>query len=115
MADPANNRTTANQHWRPQSDLCHPCRIQYNLIGHYNSIQTDASVVLNQIGVNNLRFPFEDPDNQRKVKSNDLVKQWFAQVPANDVEKLRSKVYAEDFEIFGFDWNSVNGSISVVS
>lgn len=116
VANPTRNPRTSNQHWRPQSDLCHPCHIQYDFIGHYDTIQTDAAVVINRIGAaDKVRFPFEDPDNKRRMHTNELVMEAIAKSSADDVARLRTSVYAEDFELFGFDWSNKTGTISILS
>ena len=103
VADPVNDPKTANQHWRPQSELCHPCHIDYDFIGHYDTIQQDAA------------FPFDDPDNQRRRKTKAVVTTMFRQADSKNVDRLRNVVYRDDMDLFGYDWNIINGTITTLS
>jgi len=50
-----------DQHWRPQYEQCLPCRIKYDYIVHFETMQDDAKNVLRQIAVgSNVTFPQAD-------------------------------------------------------
>ena len=42
---------TRNPHWRQYEDLCHPCFINYDFIGHLETLREDAPLVLKMAGI----------------------------------------------------------------
>ena len=47
LIDPATTRYEPfNGHWRPQFDLCHPCAVRYDFIGHFETIGEDSEYIL---------------------------------------------------------------------
>lgn len=116
VADPSNDPRSSNQHWRPMSELCHPCHVTYDFIGHYDTIQTDAAVVLDRIGASDrVRFPFDDPDNRRRHKTDAVVRAMYGTASSLDVARLRATVYRDDMKLFGYDWNDMNGTITTLT
>jgi hypothetical protein len=86
-------------HWSPQHSLCRPCEIKYDFIGHYETLWTDAKIVLTKLGVaNNITFP-QWLSNKTIVDSYQAM---FASVPQQYVVQLR-QIYAKDFELFGYE------------
>ena len=99
-------------HWKPQADLCCPCRgIQYDFIGHHETLDRDAEYVLNRLQANTndvkrhagkvVEFPKTDPDNVGN-NSRELMRSFYADVPADDIRKL-FELYSMDYELFGFE------------
>lgn len=97
-------------------DLCHPCHIHYDFIGHYDTLLADADTVIKRIGADSkVRFPYEDPDNRRKNKTKAILQEMLKTVSDADLSRLRTAVYRNDFELFGFDWSKKNGSVTTLS
>lgn len=46
---------TQNEHWRPITELCHPCIVNYDLISKYETLVEDATEVLERMGVTGIR------------------------------------------------------------
>jgi len=65
-----------DHHWRPQYEQCLPCRIKYDYIVHFETMQDDAKNVLRKVAVGlNVSFPQTDIDshaysNHRANKKN---------------------------------------------
>jgi len=90
-----------NEHWQLQYDLCQPCSIHYDFIGHYENVQKESDYVLkNLIEENEMKFP-----EAKKKGCNDCtrrrMKEYMRQLPKNLVKSV-IKVFARDFEIFGY-------------
>jgi hypothetical protein len=120
IVDPANKPSDFNFHWRPQFDLCLPCRINYDFVGHLETLQTDAHAVLTRLGppASHVQFPTVDPDNvhgSHRVTATAVasaghctnwtarLKRKYASVSNNDIERLKTVVYANDMKVFGYD------------
>jgi len=100
-----NNKTKTrerdNYHWRPMSEACHPCRINYTFVGHYETLAADADHVLRALGVSG-RVHFPEVTEAKLRQSEDRTRTSFAEIPRADVEQLR-EFYREDFELFEYD------------
>ena len=88
-------------HWRPMSEACLPCRINYTVVGHYETLAEDAAHVLRALGVSG-RVQFPEVRRTKLRESETRTKRLFAELPPADVEKLR-ELYHDDFELFGYD------------
>lgn len=113
VADQRHDPKDANQHWRPQSELCHPCHIQYDFIGEYNTLTRDAEVVLRKLGISQtgIKFPGSDPDNRRRVRTRDLVRKMMETSAPGDVAQLTDRVYRDDFILFGYTRDNINATL----
>ena len=98
-----------DHHWRPQSALCQPCRVNYDFIGHYETIRRDATHVLRQIAATPrnasaqraVRFPAADLDSRNR-NSRGLVRKFYANVSTLNVRRLL-RLYVRDYETFGYE------------
>ena len=91
-------------HWRPQYNLCDPCHIKYDFIGHYETLQHDAEHVLRQItrysNNTDVHFPATDVDNRNR-NSHEFLQQFYANVSSSDIRGLL-QLYKKDYDVFGF-------------
>lgn len=81
----------------PASELCHPCVINYNIIGKYETLESDSRFVLAKLGIDK-RISFSKNDN-----GSQLTDKYFSSVPDNDIRKLL-KVYKADFKLFDYHY-----------
>ncbi|XP_020555801.1 carbohydrate sulfotransferase 12-like [Oryzias latipes] len=85
-------------HWRQMHRLCHPCLIEYDLVGHQESLQEDAQELLKILKLENaIKFP----SSYENMTSVDSVMDWFQSVPLEDRRKLY-RLYEKDFKLFGY-------------
>lgn len=90
-----------NHHWGPYHKLCHPCLVQYDLIGKYETLSEDAGLALKQMGVEHLiKFPrHELGPSETKKRLSDA----YANISAAHIYQLW-KLYSTDFLIFNYDY-----------
>ena len=88
-----------NPHWRQYEDLCHPCVINYDFIGHLESMAEDASLLLQMAGIDD-RINF--PPIHNATSSRDMV-HYYSKVPPEYVVRL-AELYRNDFELFGYEF-----------
>ncbi|XP_034020046.1 carbohydrate sulfotransferase 12-like [Thalassophryne amazonica] len=86
-------------HWRQMHRLCHPCHIQFDFIGHQETLQDDAEQLLNLL---NLQDDIKFPPSYENMTSSNMVLDWFRTVPLEDRRKLYN-MYEEDFRLFGYE------------
>jgi len=101
VVDKSSTRRRDDFHWRPMSEACLPCHINFTLLGHYETLAVDAARVLRTLGVSGrVKFPEVRVDKLRE--SEERTRRMFAEVRREDVERLR-QFYHDDFQIFGYD------------
>lgn len=81
-------------------ELCAPCEINYNVIGHHETLEEDAPYILRKAGIDKLvTYPHIPPGithyNQSKVEY------YFSTVSKRDIKRLYER-YEVDFELFGY-------------
>lgn len=92
-----------NQHWMQYYELCHPCLIQYDFVGKYETMQEDADLVLRQLGVaSTVTFP----SYQKRVKTSNFLAQKFANISTDDIHRLWN-LYSIDFDLFDYPYPSL--------
>jgi len=106
IVDPETSKSGFNPHWRPQSNVCFPCHIDYDFIGHFETLSADAAAVLARINSSaaaGLRFPIIDPDNRRHSHNkSQRLDDMFNDIDPSDIRLLKTIVYANDFLLFGY-------------
>jgi len=102
VIDPAAQERPVNRHWRPFYQLCQPCRIHYDFIGHYETLKDDAAYVLRKLGLHdNVSFVNENP--KRRRNSSNYISAYFSSVPPERIERLYQH-FRVDFDLFGYRW-----------
>ncbi|XP_056623143.1 carbohydrate sulfotransferase 10 isoform X3 [Triplophysa dalaica] len=87
-------------HWLTYTDLCAPCDISYNVVGHHETLEHDAPYILKSAGIANLvSYPNIPPGithyNRTKVEN------YFTGIGKRDVRHLYA-LYQGDFSLFGY-------------
>lgn len=85
-------------HWANYQDVCGFCDIKYDYVGHYETLQDDASYVLERANLSHLKFPAIRPSRTK----NELV-QYYSQIPRPWIKRL-GDVYQNSFKIFGYSF-----------
>ncbi|XP_058480959.1 carbohydrate sulfotransferase 12-like [Solea solea] len=87
-----------NEHWNQMNRLCSPCLIQYDFIGHQETMQEDIEHLLKIL---KLQDDIKVPSAYVNVTTDDSVMKWFKTVPLEDRRSLY-KIYEKDFKLFGY-------------
>ena len=86
-----------DRHWQPMYQLCQPCRIHYDFLGHYETLAEDSRYVIDRLGIADREFP--QPTIAHN--SSDRVTEMFSQLTANEIRRL-VEIYYFDFVLFGY-------------
>uniref|UniRef100_A0A7N6FI03 Carbohydrate sulfotransferase n=1 Tax=Anabas testudineus TaxID=64144 RepID=A0A7N6FI03_ANATE len=58
LLDPQTEKKPFEAHWRQMHRLCRPCLIQYDFVGHQETLQEDAEALLRHLKLeNDIKFP----------------------------------------------------------
>ncbi|XP_029931607.1 carbohydrate sulfotransferase 12-like [Myripristis murdjan] len=85
-------------HWRQMHRLCHHCLIEYDFVGHQESLQEDAEHLLRIL---KLQDVIKFPPSYDNMTSATWMSDWFRAVPLEARRKLY-KLYEMDFKLFGY-------------
>ncbi|XP_047449843.1 carbohydrate sulfotransferase 12-like [Mugil cephalus] len=85
-------------HWKQMHRLCHPCLIDYDFVGHQETLQDDAKELLKTL---KLEHDINFPPSYENMTSPKSVTDWFRTVPLEDRRKLY-KLYEGDFKLLGY-------------
>ena len=101
-------RGSMNHHWMPQYDTCHPCHVNYDFIGHHETLRQDADHVLRHISrlvlarnrTTRVQFPVRHLDSQKR-KSGELLRKFYGNISTRIIFRLL-RLYDRDNEVFGY-------------
>ena len=88
-----------DRHWLQYEQLCHPCVINYDFIGHLETLQQDASLLFKIVGIDD-RASF--PPIHNTTNSRDVL-HYYSQVPSEYITRL-GQIYRNDYEMFGYEF-----------
>lgn len=102
LIDPVSQLKSAlNSHWNYYYRLCHPCLLQYDAIGKYETLERDADNFLRIMGIQDtIKFP-PQPKRKPGASTSDLMTKFYSQVPWADVNSLW-ETYMPDFVLFNY-------------
>ena len=93
------NNISRNHHWRQYEKLSHPCVINYDFIGHFETLEEDGPLLLKMAGIED-RTTF--PPIHKSTGSDEVLK-YYSQVPPKYIIQL-GELYRNDFEMFGYEY-----------
>lgn len=86
-----------DMHWRPIHQVCYPCAIDYDYVGHFETVKEDADYILQQLKLDKMA---EFPSFSGSKTSKRLTK-YYSQIPRKRIEKL-IEIYRPDFDMFNY-------------
>ena len=87
------------EHWREQNKLCHPCQVQFDYVGHYETLQDDAQFILQKTKLDDkVFFPEWQPTN-----TSALMRTYYSTLSLLRIRQLWD-IYKKDFELFGYSY-----------
>ncbi|XP_077368438.1 carbohydrate sulfotransferase 10-like isoform X2 [Festucalex cinctus] len=87
-------------HWTTYAELCAPCDIRYDVIGHHETLERDAAHILKRAAIERLvSYPSIPPGITRYNKTK--IERYFSGVSKRDIRRLYVR-YQGDFRLFGY-------------
>ncbi|KAI5643558.1 sulfotransferase family domain-containing protein [Phthorimaea operculella] len=93
-----------NEHWQPITSLCHPCLINYTLVGKYETLLDDSLLALHTINAPYIQFPHLAHTSGTAKK----LHHYFSQLELPLIRKLFI-LYEHDYRMFKYDLNNIVG------
>ncbi|KAK3610209.1 hypothetical protein CHS0354_038849 [Potamilus streckersoni] len=90
-----------HEHWLQYETLCHPCHVEYDVIGKMESMDEDMSYLVEYLGASKkVNFP-KSFDILRKEKTQDKLLKYYKDIPKDLIERVIKKFY-RDFVLFDY-------------
>lgn len=87
-------------HWATYVELCAPCEIKYDVIGHHETLEKDAPYIIKRAGINNLvSYPPIPPGITAYNRTK--IEQYFAGISKRDIKRLAAR-FQGDFKLFDY-------------
>ncbi|KAL4609067.1 carbohydrate sulfotransferase 10 [Arapaima gigas] len=87
-------------HWMTYVELCAPCDIIYDVVGHHETLERDAPYILQAAGIDRLvSYPAIPPGITRYNRTK--VERYFSGISKRDVRRLFAR-FQGDFVLFGY-------------
>ncbi|XP_054608924.1 carbohydrate sulfotransferase 12-like [Dunckerocampus dactyliophorus] len=99
LLDPMTNTHPFEPHWKQFHHQCQPCFIEYDFIGHQETLAEDALQLLTAL---NLEERIKFPPAYQNMTNPSSVSDWFKAVPLEDRRRLY-KLYERDYKLFGYE------------
>uniref|UniRef100_H3A3F7 Carbohydrate sulfotransferase n=1 Tax=Latimeria chalumnae TaxID=7897 RepID=H3A3F7_LATCH len=93
-------------HWRQMIKLCDPCNIEYDFLGHYDTMERDADNILRFIGApEDLHYPsFKEQGTESRTNLG-LTEQFLMNLTRVQIDGLK-ELYKNDSLLFGYPFLS---------
>ncbi|XP_035675463.1 carbohydrate sulfotransferase 11-like isoform X1 [Branchiostoma floridae] len=100
LLDPQAHGPQLNEHWDHYFNLCHPCRIHYDVIGKYETLDQDVNYVLQRAGVANI-VQFPPKPKKAQTSTSQLLDEYLDEIGPKEVLRLHN-MYILDYLMFNY-------------
>uniref|UniRef100_A0A7M5XJI1 Carbohydrate sulfotransferase n=1 Tax=Clytia hemisphaerica TaxID=252671 RepID=A0A7M5XJI1_9CNID len=87
-----------DDHWRPQTRICHICDLDYKYLGKFETMEIDANYIFKTLN-ESLKFP---KMTEYKLKTTQILKKYYTELPQPLMKQI-FEFYRNDFDAFGYD------------
>jgi hypothetical protein len=95
-------RVPLDVHWRPVVDLCHPCSMEYDFIGKFETLDQDVDHLLQTLNESGLTSQLlKSPGNTKPKTTATLWSQSMKTLSRKQLNEL-DNIFMEDFRLFGY-------------
>lgn len=81
-----------NEHYKPMFELCQPCAIQYDFVGNFGSIRTDADAILEHLNINSSLFWDR---GKRNKPTTSYIQKYYSKLQPVDFRRLEERFGAD--------------------
>ena len=90
------------EHWQPMYDICHPCQMKYDIVGKFETFQSDAIQMLRVLNRTDLqKVLLRKSDHSTGSSSETVLREYYSKLTEKEKKGLIWR-YRKDFEVFGY-------------
>ncbi|XP_071509221.1 carbohydrate sulfotransferase 11-like [Diadema antillarum] len=90
-----------DDHWEEIYKICAPCKINYDYLGHLETVSEDARFMLTDLGLDSL-VQFPSRGNSHPTNSTSEFERAFKSLPQENLIRLWN-IYSKDFSLFDYE------------
>ncbi|XP_013407196.1 carbohydrate sulfotransferase 11 [Lingula anatina] len=84
----ADHKDNPDRHWDLPHSLCHPCGIEYDVVGYYDTIEEDARNILKMAKADpGLVYP---PRTKLEMPTSELMPEYYGKVSEDTLSRIRT-------------------------
>ena len=97
-----------DHHWKPVTDLCHPCEIHYDYIVRLETSYADYLQVFFKLknAPDSKAYLLESMAAFKAGTDRERITKYYSQIPAEWINILR-RIYRFDMNLFGYTWDDM--------
>lgn len=87
-----------NEHYKPMVELCQPCAVDYNFVGNFGNIRSDADAILNHLNIDPSLF--WDRGKHSKPTTS-YVQKYYSTLQPADFRRLEER-FGSDIALYEY-------------
>ncbi len=92
-----------SEHWKPMSDICYPCEIQYDAIGKFETFEVDSMHLLRRLKREDLLdVVLQKSDHHTGSSTDEVLREYYSVLTPSEKEGLNWR-YRTDIELFDYN------------
>ena len=96
-----------NEHYKPMTELCQPCAVQYHYVGNFAALRQDTNIILDYLSINSSLFWDRGKHINNPTKKH--VESYYSKLNDIDIQRLNEK-FMNDILFYSYMFPSSNGS-----
>ncbi|KAJ8020499.1 Carbohydrate sulfotransferase 11 [Holothuria leucospilota] len=98
LTDPVKNYF--NEHWREMYKLCSPCHVNYDFLGHLETLDDDVQYMFQELHLED-KIKYPSSKTSHPTNSTNTYLEFYSQLTTEQIQRLW-KIYEKDFDLFGY-------------
>ncbi|XP_072024338.1 carbohydrate sulfotransferase 11-like [Amphiura filiformis] len=91
-----------SEHWKPMTDMCFPCHVQYDAIGKFETFDFDAKQILRTLKRDDLqKVVLEKSDHSTGSSGGATLRKYYSELTRSEMKGLNWR-YRTDISLFGY-------------
>ena len=96
-----------NEHYKPMTELCQPCAVQYHYIGNFATLRQDTNIILDYLSINSSLF--WDRGKHINNPTQKHVENYYSKLNNRDIQHFH-EIFMNDILLYNYMFPSSNDS-----
>ncbi|CAK9301697.1 unnamed protein product [Gordionus sp. m RMFG-2023] len=95
-----------NEHWKSAYAMCHPCAINYDVVGRYETLEIDANHILKKARlIHKVQFPPMPQHHVGNRRTSHMINRYLRRLTTESVSRFEL-IYGSDLFLFNYTFSS---------